>query len=131
VVKTFKNKLLSVEPTQIPFNNNNRFLSVKHTYIYCTYYTGNMFRLIKESSSGPVYKYRSWLLCNASIYFNKQCLAKKVTPKYANLRFTNNSPVAQLTTNKAQVLRIKNEIKFLLKKKEITTTKDLYLYIGA
>jgi hypothetical protein len=56
--------------------------------------------------------------CNTNIYFNKQCLAKKVTPKYANLNFTNNSPAAQITTNKAQVLRLKNEIKFLFKKNE-------------
>jgi len=45
------------------------------------------------------------------------CL-KNVIPKYANLKFTNNSPVSQVITKKAQVIRIKNEIKFLFKKKE-------------
>jgi hypothetical protein len=36
-------------------------------------------------------------------------LAKKVTPKYGNLRFTNNSPVAQLTA-KNKVERNKTSI---------------------
>ena len=36
---------------------------------------------------------RSKLLKCANIYFNEQCLVKKkVIPKYANLKFTNNSP---------------------------------------
>jgi hypothetical protein len=61
---------------------------------------------------------RSKLLkCNANIYFNKQCLAKKVIPKYARLKFTNTSPVAQVTANKAQIIRVKNEIKFIFKRK--------------
>jgi len=65
---------------------------------------------------------RSKLLkCCTNIYFNKQCLVKKVIPKYAKLKFTNNSPVSQMTTNKAQVIQIKDEIKFLFKKIE-----DLY-----
>jgi len=34
----------------------------------------------------------------ANIYFNKQCLAKKVIPNYANIKFQNNSPVAQFTS---------------------------------
>ena len=37
---------------------------------------------------------RSKLLkCCANIYFNKQCLVKKVIPKYTNLKFMNNSPI--------------------------------------
>jgi hypothetical protein len=36
------------------FNNNNNNVTVKHTlFIVLTYYMDNMFRLIKESSSGP------------------------------------------------------------------------------
>ena len=34
----------------------------------------------------------------AKIYFNKQCLIIKVIPKYANLKFTHNYPVSQVTT---------------------------------
>ena len=36
-------------------------------------------------------------LCCTNIYFSKQCLVKKVIPKYANLKFTNNSAVSQGT----------------------------------
>jgi hypothetical protein len=61
----------------------------------------------------------------ANIYFNKQCLANDVTPKYANLKFTNTSPAAQTTTKKAQTIRVKNEIKFLFKKKE-KLNRELY-----
>jgi hypothetical protein len=57
------------------------------------------------------------LKCCANIYFNKKCLEKRVTPKYANLKFNNSSPAAKVTTRKAQNTRIKDEIKFPYKKK--------------
>ena len=63
----------------------------------------------------------------AKIYFNKQCLVKKVIPKYGNLKFINTSPVSQVTTKKAQVIRTKDEIKFLFKKKE-KLNYDLYIF---
>ena len=40
-------------------------------------------------------------------------------PYYANLKFTNTSPAAQVTANKAQILPVKNEIKYLFKRKDI------------
>ena len=62
---------------------------------------------------------RSKLLkCCANIYFNKQCLLK-VIPKHAKIKFGNSSPAAVVTTKKAQIARIKDEIKFLFKKKEV------------
>ena len=67
------------------------------------------------------------LTCCANIYFNKQCLVKKVIPKYTNLKFTNNSPVSQVTTKTAQIIRIKDEIKCLFKKKE-KFNHDLYIF---
>ena len=51
------------------------------------------------------------LKCCANIYFNKQCLSKKVIPKYAKVKFGNSSPAAIVTTKKAQITRIKDEIK--------------------
>ena len=57
------------------------------------------------------------LKCNADIYFNKQCLTKKIVPKYANIRVPNTSPAAHKTQSKAQITQIKEEIKFLYKKK--------------
>jgi hypothetical protein len=41
--------------------------------------------------------------CCSSIYFNKQCLAKKIIPKYVNIKIANTSPAAQVTTKKAQI----------------------------
>jgi len=55
--------------------------------------------------------------CWANIYFNKQCLAKKIIPNYVNIKIANTSPAALVTTKKAQITRIKDEIKFLYKKK--------------
>jgi hypothetical protein len=40
-----------------------------------------------------------------------------VIPKYAKIKFGNSSPAAIVTTKKAQITRIKDEIKFLFKKK--------------
>jgi molybdate-binding protein len=53
-------------------------------------------------------------LC-ANIYFNKQCLAKKIIPNYANIKTANTSPAAQVATKQAQLTRIKDEIKLLYK----------------
>lgn len=69
---------------------------------------------------------RSKLLkCGANIYFNKKCLSNNVTPKYARIKFTNNSPAAIRTSIHAQILRVKNEIKLLYKKKD-NLNQDLY-----
>jgi len=56
--------------------------------------------------------------CCANIYFNKQCILKQITPTYVNIRISNTSPAALVTTKKAQTIRIKDEIKFLYKKKK-------------
>jgi len=65
------------------------------------------------------------LKCNADIFFNKQCLFKKIVPKYANIKVCTTSPAALRTKSKAQIIRIKEEIKFLYKKKD-KVNKDLY-----
>jgi len=65
------------------------------------------------------------LNCNADIFFNKQCLAKKIVPNYANIKVPTTSPAAHKTQRKAQITRIKEEIKFLYKKKD-KINKDLY-----
>ena len=63
--------------------------------------------------------------CCANIYFNKQCLVKQITPAYVNVRIANTSPASLVTTKKAQTIRIKDEIKFLHKKKD-KLNKELY-----
>jgi len=63
--------------------------------------------------------------CCANIYFNKQCIKNKVVPKYAQIKIPNTSPTSLNTTQKVQILRIKEEIKFLHKKKE-QLNRELY-----
>jgi len=69
--------------------------------------------------------------CYANIYFNKQRIVKQITPTYVNMRISNTSPTALVTTKKTQTIRIKDEIKFLYKKKE-KLNKELYnTHLGA
>ena len=63
--------------------------------------------------------------CCANIYFNQQCLIKKVIPKYANIKITYTSPATNVTQKKRHTIWLKDEIKFLYKKKE-KLNKDLY-----
>jgi hypothetical protein len=51
--------------------------------------------------------------CNASIYFNKKCLNKRLTPSYAQIKIPNTSPAHKYTQQKVPKLRIKDKIKFL------------------
>jgi len=64
-----------------------------------------------QASSINQYKNtRSKLLkCCANTYFNKQCLAKKIIPNYANIKVQNTYPAAKLTSKKAQTTRAKDE----------------------
>ena len=45
-------------------------------------------------------------------------IANKIVPNYVNIKIANTSPAALVTTKKAQITRIKDEIKFLCKKNE-------------
>jgi len=55
--------------------------------------------------------------CSANIYFNRQCLIKKVTPKYAHIKIPYISRTGNITL-KSTDNPTKNEIKFLHLKKE-------------
>ena len=56
--------------------------------------------------------------CCANIYFNRQCLIKKATPKYAKIKIPYTSAATNITQKKTQIIRLKDEIKFLYMKKE-------------
>jgi len=56
--------------------------------------------------------------CNASIYFNRQCLKRKLTPTYAKIKIPNTSPAHKHTQHKVTIMRIKDEIKYLHSKKQ-------------
>ena len=81
------------------------------------------------SQAKSIYLYkrlRSKLLnCNANIAFNKQCLNKNITPKYADIKIPITSKAAHITKTKATTMRIRDEIKFLYKKKD-SLNKALY-----
>jgi hypothetical protein len=51
---------------------------------------------------------RKLLHCNANINFNKICLRKKLTPKYAYMKMTINNEAAKRTQTQAQTLCIRN-----------------------
>jgi hypothetical protein len=59
-----------------------------------------------------------------NLYFNKQCLARDIVPKYANIQFPNTSPIAQIT-------HLKDEIKFLHKKKDKLNLDLYHLHLQA
>jgi len=56
--------------------------------------------------------------CNASIYFNRQCLKRKLTTTYAKIKIPNTSPACKHTQHKVTIMRIKDEIKYLHTKKQ-------------
>jgi hypothetical protein len=68
-----------------------------------------------------IYEYKNTktklLQCCANIYFNKPCLIKNITPLYAKTKITYTSPAAKITQRKTQTSRIKDEIRFLYRKK--------------
>ena len=53
--------------------------------------------------------------CCANIYFNRQCINKKVILKYANVKLPRTSPDANVSLKKIQKIRVKDELKFLYK----------------
>jgi len=56
--------------------------------------------------------------CCANIYFKRQCFNKKVVPTYSKHKNPSHSPAAKVSLNKIHKIRIKDELKFLYKKKE-------------
>jgi hypothetical protein len=89
---------------------------------------------IMNASLGPIRKYKSLKSrlynCNASIYFNRQCLKKQLTPKYANIKIPNTSPAHKYTQQKAATMRIKDEIKYLYSKKQDLNQQIYHLHLS-
>jgi len=65
------------------------------------------------------------LKCCANIYCNRQFLIKKIVPNYANIKVPHYSPATLVTQKKIHFIQIKDEIKFLYKKKQ-KLNNDLY-----
>ena len=87
------------------------------------------------SQAHTIYQYRNintkiMKYC-ANIYFNQQCLIRKLIPNYANIKITYTSPVSQVTLKKVHIIRIKDEIKFLYKKKQKMNRDLCYIHLKA
>ena len=97
-------------------------------------YTTGMLQLkIVNASQGQIHEYentkRKLYRCNTSIYFNKQCLRRRLIPAYAKVKIPNTSPAAKFTQHKSQLLRIKDELKYLHMKKQQLNTKLYHLHL--
>jgi hypothetical protein len=88
----------------------------------------NSFKLL-VSQAQNINKYKKlrtkFAKCCANIYFNKQCLYSKVIPNFVQLKFPNTSSASRSATKKMQTMRLKDENKFLHKKKE-QLNRELY-----
>ena len=93
------------------------------------YQVGHWLRLVKSSQAHSVNTYKKLrtkvMKCCANIYFNRQCFNKKVIPIYADIKVAHTSPASNITSKKTHMIRIRDEIKFLYKKKE-KLNSDLY-----
>jgi hypothetical protein len=61
------------------------------------------------------------LKCYANIYFNKQCIEQKVIPAYVGIKIPRTSPASTISQRKVHITSLKDEIKFLYKKKDKNT----------
>jgi hypothetical protein len=74
---------------------------------------------------------RKLLITNANIWFNKQALSRKVTPKYVKVKVSGICLQAIKTQKTAECIRIKNELKFRYKKKQNVNNKLYSIHLEA
>jgi hypothetical protein len=72
---------------------------------------------------------RKLLHCKANINVNRKCLRMKLIPKYAQIKIPINIEAAKKTLSQARALRIKNEIKFLYKKKQNLNIQLYHIHV--
>jgi hypothetical protein len=68
---------------------------------------------------------------NANIWFNKQALSRKVTPKYVKVKVSGISLHSINTQERAECIRIRNELKFLYKKKQNVNNQLYSIHLEA
>ena len=72
------------------------------------------FRIMNASQSS-IHKFeslkRKLYNCNASIYFNRQCIRQNLTPAYAKIKIPNTSPACRRTQQRVTNLQLKDGIK--------------------
>jgi len=91
-------------------------------YLVLRYTMGMALLKIDNASRGSIRRYeglkRKLHNCNASIYFNEQCLKKRLTPSYAKIKIPNTSPAHRYKQQKRTKIRIKDKIRYLHSKKQ-------------
>jgi hypothetical protein len=90
---------------------------------------------ILASQAESIYAYKNIKTklsqCCANIHFNKQCLSRNIIPSYAKIKVPYTSQAAAITQRKAQTLRVKDEIRFLYRKKEQLNRQLYYAHLQA
>jgi hypothetical protein len=88
---------------------------------------------IIDTIQGHIHKYqnlkRITYNCNSSIYFNKQCLRKGLTPNYAKIKIPRTSTAAIYTQQKVSRTRIRDELKHLYIKKQQLNQETMKLQL--
>jgi len=89
---------------------------------------------IINSSQSPIHRFKSLKRrlynCNASIYFNRQCLKRNLTPSYARIKIPSTSPAYKYTQRKVTNIRLNDEIKYLPCKKKKLNTLIFHLHLA-
>jgi len=91
-----------------------------------THYHPLLLKIVNVRQSS-IYEYentkRKLLICNANIYFNQQCRQRNLIPNYAKIKIPGHSHATKPTLKKVHFVRIREEIKFLYKKKQYLHSK--------
>ena len=81
-----------------------------------------LFRIFAASQAKSIYLHKNLRTkvhkCRANINFNQHSLKQGVLPKYVQIKFPYTSPASTITQKKMQTTHIREEIKFLYKKKD-------------
>jgi len=79
--------------------------------------------IVINGSRGSIHKHenvkRKLYNCKTNIYFNQQCIKKRLTPGYGKIKIPITSPASKYTQSKVPNMRIKDEIKYPPIKKQL------------
>jgi hypothetical protein len=92
---------------------------------FCKNISANMLEIGEPIRALVINSFLLVFKTNANIWFNKQAITQKVTPNYVKIKVAGTSLQAKRTQRVAELIRIKNELKFLYKKKQ-TINNQLY-----
>lgn len=85
---------------------------------------------LEACQASTVFKFQNikikLLKTNLHIKFNKECIRNNLIPKYASIKINNNSKIATKIKERAQIMWLKEELRYLYMKK-IELNKVLYL----